>query len=194
MDFIKAILAGLAIAIGSIIYLSLGAPLGAIFFSVGLYLVLWYKFHLFTGKIGYVTSFRQVPKLLLMLLGNFVGASLMFAFPGGGAVMAAKLALPLWQVGIKAIICGVLIYAAVDQHQAHPFAPLLLVPGFIFAGAEHCIADACFIIAARAFTPAAALFLLIVVIGNALGAIGFHQIKKLIEKNDIILKEKKKGE
>jgi hypothetical protein len=57
-ELIKSILAGLAIAIGAIIFLSLGSPYGAIFFSVGLYIVLWYKFSLYTGKIGYISTFR----------------------------------------------------------------------------------------------------------------------------------------
>ena len=57
-ELIKSILAGIAIGIGAMIFLSLGNPFGAIFFSVGLYAILWYRLSLYTGKIGYINSVK----------------------------------------------------------------------------------------------------------------------------------------
>ena len=51
-SFSKSVLAGGAITIGAIIYCALyGGVAAAILFSVGLYLVLWFKLNLYTGKI-----------------------------------------------------------------------------------------------------------------------------------------------
>lgn len=181
-ELMKSIFAGIAIAIGAIIFLSLGNPFGAIFFSVGLYAILWYRLSLYTGKIGYISSGKQILKMLWIILGNLIGCCIILAFPGLGSAAAtlvsAKLALPLWQVAVRAFICGILIFLAVDQFRERPYAPILCVPAFIFAGAEHSIADMCFILAAHAFTLEAIIFTFVVILSNALGSILFYQFKK----------------
>lgn len=52
IEYNKAILAGAAIAIGAMLYLIVGGVAGAIGFTIGLYLVLWYGLNLYTGKVG----------------------------------------------------------------------------------------------------------------------------------------------
>jgi formate/nitrite transporter FocA (FNT family) len=120
---IRSILAGISISIGALIFLTLkqiSLPFSAIFFTVGLLIILWYGFDLYTGKIGYLASIKDVPRMLLILVGNFIGCCIMFTFAGGpvgataAAIMVAKYELNLFEVFIRAIICGILIYVAVD--------------------------------------------------------------------------------
>lgn len=95
--------------------------------------------------------------------------------PGGQfvvALAAAKLAAPLWLVFIKAIVCGILIYAAVDQYKKEKeYAPLIAVPAFILVGAEHSIADICFFMMAGCFSIEAIIFITVVALGNAVGSL-----------------------
>lgn len=188
---IRSILAGISISIGALIFLTLkqiSLPFSAIFFTVGLLIILWYGFDLYTGKIGYLASIKDVPRMLLILAGNFIGCCIMFTFAGGpvgataAAIMTVKYELNLFEVFVRAIICGILIYVAVDQFKDknNKNAPLIAIPAFILAGAEHCIADACYIFAGLAFSWHTIPFILTVIIGNAIGSIVFHQIKRRI--------------
>jgi formate/nitrite transporter FocA (FNT family) len=51
------------------------------------------------------------------------------------------------------------------------------VTGFILFGGEHCIADLCYALAAGVFSIDIVLFLIVVTIGNAIGAIIVDRIK-----------------
>ena len=58
----KSIAAGAAIGIGSTIFLSVENKIvGALLFSLGLFLVCSFGMFLFTGKIGYVISNKNKP-------------------------------------------------------------------------------------------------------------------------------------
>ena len=77
--FIGGILAGISIAIGGTVFLSLeNKVLGALFFTVGLFAVCTFGFNLYTGKVCYV--FDQDRKyalgLPLIWLGNLAGTLL----------------------------------------------------------------------------------------------------------------------
>lgn len=107
----------MSIAIGAMIYSSIGGVAGALMFSIGLYLVLWYGLDLYTGKVGYANSFKDIGKLLLIFIGNLIGCLLAILIPPGPAVAAiatSKLSISLVYAFFKAIICGILIYAGVD--------------------------------------------------------------------------------
>lgn len=179
-NFSKSILAGCAIVIGAAAYVSIGGFQGAIIFSIGLYLVLWYGLDLYTGKVGYANNIKDVGKLILIFIGNALGCALALIIPPGAIVVgitANKLATPLFYAFMKAIICGILIYAGVDQYRKQKeYAPLIAVPAFILAGAEHCIADLCYFIMARCFTIEALIFIIIVAIGNAIGSLLWRRL------------------
>lgn len=184
IEFLRAILAGVAIAIGSLVFLGLGNSIaGMIGFSIGLYLILWFKLNLYTGKIGYATL-SKAGDTSIIILGNILGTLILLPFaPIGTTVILLenKILSPWYLILIKSFICGILIYAGVDQYKkGKEYAPLLAVPTFIACGAEHCIADYCFwilsgcTIIAVQFLP----FFLLVVIGNSLGSILFRLITK----------------
>ena len=72
--FVKAIYAGFAIGIGGIIYLSVdNKVLASLFFSFGLSTIVTQGFNLYTGKIGFVKEWREMPDMMLILAGNFMG-------------------------------------------------------------------------------------------------------------------------
>ena len=71
-----SILAGFLIAMGGIINLILGGIPGALFFSLGLLTIVTFKYELFTGKAGLLTTGEIKPwKLCTIWLGNFIGAA-----------------------------------------------------------------------------------------------------------------------
>ena len=75
-DFVKGILAGIMIAIGGTVFLSLDNKiLGATFFSIGLFMILTNGMNLYTGKIGYIlqNDKKYLVEVLATLIGNFVG-------------------------------------------------------------------------------------------------------------------------
>ena len=195
---ICSILAGVSIAIGAMIFLALkqvSLPFSAIFFTVGLLIILWYGFDLYTGKIGYLASFGQTKTMLWILFGNLIGCCLMFAVSGmpafgasitigetAAAIMTTKCGLNLFEAFARAFVCGILIYVAVDQFKTknNTFAPLIAVPAFILAGAEHCIADACYLFSSLTtgwWMWNVIPFFVVIILGNAVGSIVFHQIK-----------------
>jgi formate/nitrite transporter FocA (FNT family) len=87
---------------------------------VGLLIILWYRFDLYTGKIGYINSPKEIPIMFIILLGNFIGCGVMFFVSGSAvgtvaaAIMAHKYQIDLYELFIRSVFCGILIYVAVD--------------------------------------------------------------------------------
>ena len=76
-NFIKSIFAGLMIGIAGLIYLTVPLTwIGAILFSIGLIVICTMQYNLYTGKIGYIQSYKEIPTMLLYILGNFIGVFL----------------------------------------------------------------------------------------------------------------------
>ncbi len=175
--FLKSVFGGISISIASFIYLQTGGVIGAVLFSAGLLMILNLGFKLFTGTVGYFDSADYVPSNVFILLGNVSGcmASLVFGHPEAQALVAKKLATPLAMVFAKGVVCGVLIYAAVESFKRKKdYMVPFCVAGFILFGAEHCIADLCYFLSARMMTLHVVLFLLVVASGNGVGAILTH--------------------
>lgn len=173
----KSILAGIAIAIGAYINLKVGGIAGAVLFSVGLFLVCNFKLNLYTGKVGYT----GIIKNLLILLGNLIGSLFLYFYPTEKAVelVQNKLNTPLYISFFNAVICGILIYAAVEAFkQKKDYMILVCVPAFILFGAEHCVADMCYAASARVCSWQLILFLVIVILGNSIGSLLFRYFTK----------------
>ena len=176
-NFVKSILAGVAIAIGAYINLKIGGIAGALFFSVGLYLVCHFSLNLYTGKVGYTGIISNLP----ILLGNAIGSLLLFFYPTERAVeiIQTKVNTPFHITFINSIICGILIYAAVECfRKKKEYMILVCVPAFILFGAEHCVADICYAASARIFSLDLVFFILIVIIGNSVGSLLFRYFTK----------------
>ena len=131
-----SILAGFLIAMGGIINLTLGGIPGALFFSLGLLTIVTFKYELFTGKAGLLTTGEIKPwKLFTIWLGNFIGtaacALMVSATPSAEALVTKAAAIVALRSGQPAIVnlllgiyCGMLMYIAVTgfkYSQSHLF-------------------------------------------------------------------------
>lgn len=187
--FINSIWGGIMISIGSMVYLNCSNTIvGAFLFSIGLITIMIFKFKLYTGEVGYIRKPNEIPYILTVLIGNFIGCVSILIMPANnaGQIIADKLACYLPYVFGKAVICGIIIYVCVAAYRTTQnwYITLLGVPTFILCGAEHSIADLCFLIAAREFTLRALIFFMIVIIGNAVGSICVSLCVQYTKQND----------
>ena len=169
-------LAGILIGLGVIINTQMSNPIiGACLFSFGLLSVIALQVPLYTGKIGYINR-KNTFTTLSYLLGNFIGICFIilcyiFANPEFYPALVAKAEIKFsktfWEMFYNGVICGMLIHFAVKIK--NNITTIFAVMIFILIGAEHCIADAPYLIAN--FNWINALKLLIVIIGNSIGAI-----------------------
>ena len=194
--FASAVLAGVCIGIGGTVFLSLESKvLGAVFFTVGLFVVCTFGLHLFTGKVCYLLCQDRgyAFSMPVIWLGNLAGAWLM-----GMAVRASRLA-PLSEkaaalstvkledgllsIFLLAVLCNGMIYIGVEgfrtnPHEAGKYLALFFgVTVFILCGFEHCVANMFYFSAAGAWSLRALGRLAVMTLGNAVGGIGFHTVR-----------------
>ena len=197
--FISAVLAGIAIALGGTVFLSLeNKVLGALFFTVGLFTVCTLGLNLFTGKVCYV--FEQdrayAAALPVIWLGNLAGAWLTAALERltrigpqlrerALALCETKLSDNLLSIFVLALFCNILIYLAVDGYKNNPHEPgkyLALFFGvtvFILCGFEHCVANMYYFSAAGVWRLRTLGYLLVMTLGNAAGGVLFPLLRGL---------------
>lgn len=178
--FVKAIYAGCAIAIGGIIYLSLdNRVLGSLMFSFGLATVVTQGYSLYTGKIGFVKEWKELPDMLIILLGNFVGTFLMSALArianmsiSSTEMVHKKLDNSLLNVFILSAFCGVMMYLAIDNYNKSKNIIFVIaaVMIFILSGFEHSIANMFYFNLAGAYSLKSLLYILVMAAGNGVGA------------------------
>lgn len=172
---VNSVWAGIMIAIGSAVYINCpNKTIGAILFSVGLITIMQLNFKLFTGVIGFVHDWQSCLYALLILVGNAIGCFIILFLPANAEdIIAVKLATPLFYVFGRAMICGFLISACVliKSIYRNQWYTLLGVPAFILCGAEHSIADICFLMSAHKLTLDTLPFISTVVLGNAVGSL-----------------------
>lgn len=176
-NFISSIFAGIMIGIAGMLYINLGGTwYAAILFSIGLAVICVRQYHLYTGKIGYIENYKQILYMLLIILGNLIGVFLVSLTTLGTpaeVIVMNKLANPLWLVLLKAIGCGFLMYLAVDIYKTKQslVGVLCCIPAFILAGFEHSIADMFFVCVSGVFNLEIVIFIIVVLIGNAIGSL-----------------------
>lgn len=153
---ILSILAGLMIAVGGVINLSVGGALGAFMFSLGLLTVLIFKLELFTGKAGLLaTNEMKIGKLSKIWVGNFIGTAIvaiLLTFTPKGVdlfekatqIVAIRNANDFYTNFVYGGFCGLMMYLAVSSYALgglNPVYAALPVAAFILCGFNHCIAD-----------------------------------------------------
>ena len=200
--FLSAVLAGIAIALGGTVFLSLeNKALGALFFAVGLFTVCTLGLHLFTGKVCYV--FEQdrayAAALPVIWLGNLTGAWLTAVLEQltriGPALRERALALcetklndGLLSIFLLAVLCNILIFLAVDGYKNNPhelgkyLAIFFGVTVFILCGFEHCVANMYYFSAAGAWSTRTVGYLLVMTLGNAAGGVLLPLLRGLIRR------------
>lgn len=178
ITFIKAWLAGICIAMGCNVYLACDNKyIGAFLFSIGLITILLFDLNLYTGKVGYViNNISLIKDLIIILLGNAIGCiciGMMFHSDVAQILCEAKLQEPFITILFKSIICGCLMYIAVDTYKSHHtlLPTILCIPTFILSGYEHSVADIAYFMISRIITLQSFLFIIIVIVGNAIGGL-----------------------
>ena len=197
--FFLAVLAGLAISIGGCIFLvTENKILGALFFTVGLYIIVLNGLFLYTGKIGYLATVEDkigyISVLLFTWLGNLAGtwlgamgmqcSKLSFLSEVAAQVSAAKLEQSVISALILAIFCGVLMFVAVDgfKETKNPLILFLCVSVFILCGFEHCIANMFYFSMGHAWSGKAFGYILLMTLGNSIGGMLIPQVKRMADK------------
>lgn len=184
---VRAILAGMMIGIGGCVYLGCEVKwVGAILFAVGLFTIFSFRLDLYTGKVGYVFDNRPpyLVYLLVVIIGNFIGClilGLMMPLDAASALAERKLAdYDFLRVLFKGVLCGMLMFIAADCYKNTKsfIATFVCVPVFILAGFEHSIADMFYFFVSLEFSLEMVIFLVIVIIGNAVGGMLMPAVSK----------------
>ena len=197
--FIGAVLAGMAIAIGGLAFLSVDSKvLGSALFTVGLFTVCTMGLNLFTGKVCYVFQNDRDYALALPVIwiGNLAGTGLIALFAGltrnapaldekAAGMCQVKLDDNLVSLFFLGILCNILIYIGVEGYKNIPheigkyLALLFGVMVFILCGTEHCVADMFYLWIGGSWNARAVACILAITLGNAVGGVLFPLLRSL---------------
>ena len=186
--FLSAAAAGLSIAIGGTVYLSVeNTTAGALLFAVGIYAIVLNGLHLYTGKVGYLIGQEDKAGYGLLLAltwaGNLAGTGLgaacvlMSRISGisgrAGEIAAVKLSDTPASIFLLSVFCGFLMYAAADgfKKKGNPLILFVCVSVFILCGFEHCVANMFYFSLAGVWSGKAVLYLLLMTLGNSAGGL-----------------------
>lgn len=198
--FVSAILGGACIGFGGIAYLSQdNKVMGALFFTVGLFTICTFGFHLFTGKVCYVFQRDKVYLCCIPVIwiGNLVGTGIAalgvrltrldFLTENAAAICQTKLSDDLLSIFLLSILCNIFIYIGVEgynsnPHEAGKYLSLFFgVMVFVLCGFEHCVANMFYFWTAGLWSPRAVGYLLLMTLGNAVGGIIFPSVRDYLK-------------
>ena len=197
--FVGGILAGISIAVGGTVFLSLdNKVLGALFFTVGLFAVCTFGFNLYTGKVCYIfdNDREYALGLPVIWLGNLCGAFLTAAgeratrigpalAEKAAALCSVKLGDGLAGIFLLSVFCNVLIWLAVEgfKNNPHPAGKYLSlffgVAVFILCGFEHCVANMYYFSMAGMWSWKTLGWVLVMTAGNSVGGVLFPLLRKI---------------
>ncbi len=200
--FVGGILAGISIAIGGTVFLSLdNKVLGALFFTVGLFAVCTFGFNLYTGKVCYVfdNDREYALGLPVIWLGNLCGAFLTAAAERAtrigpalaekaAALCSVKLGDGPVSIFLLSVFCNVLIWLAVEgfKNNPHPAGKYLSlffgVAVFILCGFEHCVANMYYFSMAGMWRWKTLGWVLVMTAGNSVGGVIFPLLRRIQQK------------
>ncbi len=185
---IDGFLAGMLISIGGAVFLACYTEqkyVGALLFCVALLCICIKGYSLYTGKIGYLPSKHDkesISVLLLGLLGNLAGTVafgylIAYVFPQlketALTLCNGKLDQGLFMGFLRAVMCGILVYLAVDIYRADKsvLGIVFCIPAFILSGYEHSIADMFYFATSGIVSLKAFGYLWMIILGNSVGAL-----------------------
>lgn len=185
----SAILGGMMISMGGTVFLSQSNPVvGSFLFAIGLFTIVVFQLHLFTGKIGYLPFNKPVYliELVITWFGNLLGTGLVAwmvrnsrIYDGMAERVAGiaevKLADDFLSIFLLAVFCGMLMFIAVDIYRnvqgstlrfIGVFIPVMV---FILSGFEHVIANMYYFSLAGAWSAHCLMSIIVMTLGNAVG-------------------------
>ncbi|VEU82340.1 formate/nitrite transporter family protein [Acholeplasma hippikon] len=197
---LRAILAGLMIGLAGTVYLALkntNAIVGAFLFSFGLLTICALDYKLYTGRVAYIIDNKPdyLIDILLIILGNLMGTvvvALIVKLSGYTSIINTakhvadvKLDKTYIQMFAQAILCGIMMYLGVEGFKrfknefAKVLAVIFAVAIFILAGFEHSVANMYYFAAAGYVSFDVVIALIVMILGNGVGAIIFNFIEKI---------------
>lgn len=205
MIFTSAFISGLCICFGASVFLicqtySMALKVvGSFMFGIGLFTIIHAHLWLYTGKAGYILDNKPLYLLDLVVcfIGNAIGCFIL-AFvlkqtrigdtlvASATPLVEAKMADSWYSILILAIMCGVMIYLAVEGHKKceYPLGKVLFVfmpvSLFILCSFEHVVANVVYFTYAGEFGLKVVLYFAIMFIGNAMGSVMFDGLLKLV--------------
>ena len=188
-QFFSAILAGMLIGMGGTVFLSQSNPVvGSFLFAIGLFTIVVFQLHLFTGKVGYTPFNKPVYliELVVTWLGNLVGTWITATmirnsriYEGMAERVAGmaevKLSDDFTSIFLLAVFCGMLMFIAVDCFRnvqgstlrfIGVFVPVMV---FILSGFEHVIANMFYFSLSGTWSAHCFAAILVMTLGNAVG-------------------------
>ena len=209
---VKGIMGGVCNSIGGWLYLRARVDMGSIvvasfLFTTGSIFISHLFFYLFTGKIGFLLEKDEEKRrskaidLGIGLIGNLLGCMMMgflirlatfdtnpLLFTELQGIVNLKIGHDWYEALILSFFCGLLIHIGtdgmrrIDNPLGRYLVMFLCIGGFTLAGFEHSVANMFFYFLNNTYTWEAALSLLILVCGNALGGLAVSGVRLLVSK------------
>lgn len=177
---VRAVYAGFMIGIGGMVYLSVeNKVVGSLLFSFGLLTIVTQGFFLYTGKIGFVKSVKELPSMAVIIGGNYVGtwiasflASMAHLNISAVELVGRKMENSVSNVFFLSVLCGIMMYLAIDNYNKSKNMVFIIAPVMIFilSGFEHSVANMFYFHLAGAYSPRAFACLFVMAAGNGIGA------------------------
>ena len=170
-----------------------GKLIGAVLFSLGIFVILQYEMKLFTGLVSTIPSMkkRSVWKLPTCFIGNAIGVLIVYllvsATPLSSSVLvtgknliALKLGAENWWLSSVAsgVLCGILITLSVlSVHHAHKkglsanvgvMFPIIV---FAFCGFDHSVANMFYFYCLGEFSWRVIGYIALTIVGNVIGGV-----------------------
>lgn len=190
----KSVLAGIMIGLAGVVNLSVDNKfVGALLFSFGLITILAQSLNLYTGKVGTINLFCEWFMLPVIIFGNFIGTNIIAwgmrltrfgetLNQSAYVIVQNKLADNWFSILFLSIGCGIMMYLAVKgwtENTSTWLIVILPVMIFILSGFEHSIANMFYFAMANEYSIKAFLYVGLMLIGNAIGTLGFKKIKEI---------------
>ncbi len=184
-----------------------GRIVGALLFSLGMFVILAFEMKLFTGLIPKIphTSPKSFWQLPICLLGNFIGVYIVYILvsqtffadkiiSAGSSLIGNKLALDNWALSSlsSSILCGVLITLSVlsvdHSHKKGLSAnvgvmfPIIV---FVFCGFDHSIANMFYFYCLGEFSWKVIGYVALTILGNIIGGVILPLVLKLRDNDPV---------
>jgi len=204
--FLRGFLSGLYLSLVVSMYLIVlntidnSKVISSFLFSFALLLIVGKGYYLYTGKVGYLLPYKKgnFKMVLITILSNILGiiiTGLLLGFANiselsnyASNLVYSKFELKMWYESfILAMFCGVLMYTAVDGYDKinnnviKVLVVILSVMTFLLAGFEHSVANIVYIVLAKEFSFKILGYLILMIIGNGIGAITINIIHSKID-------------
>ena len=188
---VSSFCAGIAISISCIAFLASGNPWT---FPIGLFIICFFGFHLFTGKVSYANSKNDIINLVIMWTVNMTTAALMGIlvhymrpdFTEITLTMVTNKIAEGWFIIPRAILCNIMIFVAVHAWKNLPspnnaIGLIFATAIFVICGFEHCVANSFYIGCALTANLKTIQFIFLNTISNAIGGLAAYRVTQFID-------------